>query len=99
MTDHPIRTSCCIGAGYVGGPTMVVIAYRCRDVQVTVVDLNAKRIAAWNDPDLSHLPVFEPGLAAAAHRPAGCADPVRHRERQAPSSAGLCLQGRHQRDP
>lgn len=38
MTVHPIRTICCIGAGYMGGPTMAVIADRCPDVQVTVVD-------------------------------------------------------------
>lgn len=52
----------CIGAGYVGGPTMAMIANRCPDVTVTVVDINDKRIAAWNDPDLSKLPVYEPGL-------------------------------------
>lgn len=57
-----IRTVCCIGAGYVGGPTMAVIADRCPDIQVTVVDLNQARIDAWNDPDLSKLPVYEPGL-------------------------------------
>ena len=51
-----------MGAGYVGGPTMAVIADRCPEIQVTVVDLNAERIAAWNDPDLSRLPVYEPGL-------------------------------------
>ena len=47
-----IRTICCIGAGYVGGPTMAVIADRCPDIQVTVVDLDQARIDAWNDPDL-----------------------------------------------
>ena len=57
-----IRAICCIGAGYVGGPTMAVIADRCPDIQVTVVDLNQARIDAWNDPDLSRLPVYEPGL-------------------------------------
>ena len=50
---------CCIGAGYVGGPTMAMIAHKCTDTQVTVVDLNAERIAAWNSGDL---PVYEPGL-------------------------------------
>jgi UDPglucose 6-dehydrogenase len=59
-----IRSICCIGAGYVGGPTMAVIALRCPHIQVTVVDLNAERIAAWNDDDLSRLPVYEPGLDA-----------------------------------
>ena len=57
-----IRSICCIGAGYVGGPTMAVIAHHCPHIQVTVVDLNAERIAAWNDTDLSKLPVYEPGL-------------------------------------
>ncbi|HNX97873.1 MAG TPA: nucleotide sugar dehydrogenase, partial [Candidatus Aminicenantes bacterium] len=49
----------CIGAGYVGGPTMAVIAARCPDVLVTVVDVNADKIARWNTDDL---PIFEPGL-------------------------------------
>jgi UDPglucose 6-dehydrogenase len=68
MTTHPIQTVCCIGAGYVGGPTMAVIADRCPQIQVTVVDLNASRIAAWNDPDLGRLPVYEPGLDAVVGR-------------------------------
>ena len=63
-----IRSICCIGAGYVGGPTMAVIADRCPEVQVTVVDLNAERIAAWNGADLSRLPVYEPGLDAVVDR-------------------------------
>lgn len=50
---------CCIGAGYVGGPTMAMIARKCADIQVTVVDMNAARIAAWNS---DKLPIFEPGL-------------------------------------
>ena len=53
----------CIGAGYVGGPTMAVIAAKCPDIEVTIVDINPKRIAEWNDEDLSKLPVYEPGLA------------------------------------
>lgn len=57
-----IKNICCIGAGYVGGPTMAVIAHKCPDIKVTIVDLNAARIAAWNDEDLSRLPVYEPGL-------------------------------------
>ncbi|SFW65318.1 UDPglucose 6-dehydrogenase [Sinomicrobium oceani] len=57
-----ITKICCIGAGYVGGPTMAVIAQKCPDVKVTVVDINEKRIAAWNDEDLGKLPVYEPGL-------------------------------------
>jgi len=67
----PIRSICCIGAGYVGGPTMAVIADRCPEVQVTVVDLNAERIAAWNAADLSELPVYEPGLDAVVGRARG----------------------------
>ena len=66
-----IRSICCIGAGYVGGPTMAVITDRCPGIQVTVVDLNAERIAAWNDPDLSQLPVYEPGLDALVGRARG----------------------------
>ncbi|MDP1580270.1 MAG: UDP-glucose 6-dehydrogenase [Candidatus Didemnitutus sp.] len=50
---------CCIGAGYVGGPTMAMIALKCPDIQVTVVDMNASRIAAWNSDTL---PIYEPGL-------------------------------------
>ncbi len=68
MGSPTIRSICCIGAGYVGGPTMAVIADRCPQIQVTVVDLNAERIAAWNDPDLSQLPVYEPGLDAVVGR-------------------------------
>jgi UDPglucose 6-dehydrogenase len=56
-----IKKICCIGAGYVGGPTMAVIALKCPDIKITVVDLNKERIAAWNGP-LDTLPVYEPGL-------------------------------------
>jgi UDPglucose 6-dehydrogenase len=58
-----IKNICCLGAGYVGGPTMSVIALKCPEIKVTVVDLNAERIAAWNGADLDKLPVYEPGLA------------------------------------
>ncbi|MCF7848642.1 MAG: UDP-glucose 6-dehydrogenase [Kiritimatiellales bacterium] len=51
---------CCIGAGYVGGPTMAMIAKKCPEIQVTVVDINEQRIAAWLS---DHLPIYEPGLA------------------------------------
>ena len=57
-----IKNICCIGAGYVGGPTMAVIALKCPNIKVTVVDLNTERIAAWNGP-LENLPIYEPGLA------------------------------------
>ena len=54
---------CCIGAGYVGGPTMAVIAKNCPDIKIEVVDINEDRIKAWNDKNLNNLPVFEPGLS------------------------------------
>jgi UDPglucose 6-dehydrogenase len=54
-----INSICCLGAGYVGGPTMAMIAAKCPDIQVTVVDMNAQRIDAWNS---DVLPVYEPGL-------------------------------------
>merc|ERR1711870_182832 len=62
--EHPtlgvrIHKICCIGAGYVGGPTCATIALKCPHVQVTIVDLNEARIAAWNSDDL---PIYEPGL-------------------------------------
>lgn len=57
-----IKNITCIGAGYVGGPTMSVIAQKNPDINVTVVDLNVDRIKAWNDEDLSKLPIYEPGL-------------------------------------
>ncbi|WP_374542446.1 UDP-glucose 6-dehydrogenase [Flavobacterium sp.] len=58
-----IKNICCIGAGYVGGPTMAVIAQKCPHIKVTVVDLNEKRIAAWNDEDVNNIPIYEPGLS------------------------------------
>ncbi len=58
-----IKNICCIGAGYVGGPTMSVIASQCPHLRITVVDSNPDRIDAWNDPDPERLPVYEPGLA------------------------------------
>jgi len=58
-----IKNICCIGAGYVGGPTMAVIAKQCPDLKVTVVDVNQDRIDAWNDDNLDNLPIYEPGLA------------------------------------
>lgn len=59
-----VKKITCIGAGYVGGPTMAVIAQKNPNVEVTVVDLNHARIAAWNDENLENLPVYEPGLDA-----------------------------------
>lgn len=54
-----IKNICCIGAGYVGGPTMAVIAFKCPHIKVNVVDVNPQRIKAWNS---DNLPVYEPGL-------------------------------------
>ena len=58
-----IKNICCIGAGYVGGPTMSIIAQKCPGIKVTVVDLNEQRIAAWNDADVHNIPIYEPGLS------------------------------------
>lgn len=57
-----ITKICCIGAGYVGGPTMSVIANKCPHIQVTVVDINQERIDQWNTENLDELPIYEPGL-------------------------------------
>ena len=57
-----IKNICCIGAGYVGGPTMAVIALKSPEIKVTVVDVNQNRIDAWNG-DVNTLPIYEPGLA------------------------------------
>ncbi|KAH9474600.1 UDP-glucose 6-dehydrogenase 3 [Psilocybe cubensis] len=59
----PVKVSkiCCIGAGYVGGPTCAVIALKCPHITVTIVDLNKARVDAWNSPDFA-LPIYEPGL-------------------------------------
>ena len=53
---------CCVGAGFVGGPTMAVIALKCPEIEITVVDINNEKIKAWNG-DLNDLPVYEPGLS------------------------------------
>ena len=60
--EIPIKTICCIGAGYVGGPTMTMMASKCPDLNFNVVDINEERIASWNNENLSKLPIFEPGL-------------------------------------
>lgn len=65
---HRILNIACIGAGYVGGPTMAVIADRCPHISVTVIDLNPARIAAWNS---DALPVYEPGLDEVVRRTRG----------------------------
>ena len=58
--SEPKLKICCVGAGYVGGPTMAMIAYKCPEIEVIVVDNDADRIAAWNS---DALPIFAPGLA------------------------------------
>ena len=58
-----VKTICCIGAGYVGGPTMAVIADNCPNIEINVVDLNEERINLWNSLDLNKIPIFEPGLS------------------------------------
>ena len=63
-----IKNICCIGAGYVGGPTMAVIADKCPTIRVDVVDLNKERIKNWNNIDFSKLPIYEPGLAEIVKR-------------------------------
>ena len=57
--ENPLKTIVCIGAGYVGGPTMAVIAVKCPDYRVVVVDINTDRIKAWQS---GTPPIFEPGL-------------------------------------
>ena len=58
-----VKKICCIGAGYVGGPTMAVIAKNCPELDIKIVDINENRINLWNSNDLNNLPVFEPGLS------------------------------------
>ncbi len=60
-----IKNICCIGAGYVGGPTMAVIALKCPEIIVNVVDINEERIKSWNSSDL---PVYEPGLREVVNK-------------------------------
>tara|TARA_Y100001933_G_C18979837_1_gene556243 strand:+ start:172 stop:1584 length:1413 start_codon:yes stop_codon:yes gene_type:complete len=65
---YKIKNICCIGAGYVGGPTMAVIADYCPNIQIEVVDVNKERIKKWNSNNLDELPIFEPGLAEIVKR-------------------------------
>ncbi|KAI9335330.1 UDP-glucose/GDP-mannose dehydrogenase family, NAD binding domain-containing protein [Obelidium mucronatum] len=67
MTGYKLKI-CCIGAGYVGGPTCAVIAYKCPDVKVTIVDINQQRIDAWNS---ANIPIYEPGLEDIVFRQRG----------------------------
>jgi UDPglucose 6-dehydrogenase len=63
--SSPVQSICCIGAGYVGGPTCAVIADKCPNIVVNVVDLNEDRIKAWNK---GPLPIHEPGLEEVVNR-------------------------------
>ena len=63
-----VNNICCIGAGYVGGPTMAVIADKCPNIKVEVVDIDKERIQKWNDKNLKNLPIYEPGLAEIVKR-------------------------------
>ena len=57
-----VKNICCIGAGYVGGPTMTVIADKCPEYILKVVDINQERINSWNSNNFSKIPIYEPGL-------------------------------------
>ena len=57
-----IKKICCIGAGYVGGPTMAVLAEKSPNIQIVVVDSDINKINSWNNHNLDLLPVYEPGL-------------------------------------
>ncbi|THH02017.1 hypothetical protein EW026_g777 [Hermanssonia centrifuga] len=70
MAPINVRKICCIGAGYVGGPTCAVIALKCPHIAVTIVDLNQARIDAWNSPDFA-LPIYEPGLEEVVRQARG----------------------------
>ncbi|MEX1193393.1 MAG: nucleotide sugar dehydrogenase [Brumimicrobium sp.] len=60
--NKEIKNICCIGAGYVGGPTMAVFAKYCPNINIHVVDINKERINAWNDENIDNIPIYEPGL-------------------------------------
>ncbi|KAG7082648.1 UDP-glucose 6-dehydrogenase, partial [Colletotrichum scovillei] len=57
--SSPVRNICCVGAGYVGGPTAAVIAFKNPHIRVTIVDRDERRIRRWNS---KHSPIYEPGL-------------------------------------
>ena len=60
--NKEVKKICCIGAGYVGGPTMIVFADKCPHIVVNVVDINKEKIQAWNSDDLKDIPIYEPGM-------------------------------------
>ena len=69
--NSKIKKICCLGAGYVGGPTMAVFADKCPYLEVTVLDINEERIKQWNNTNLDGLPVYEPGLKDVIQRVRG----------------------------
>ena len=69
--NEKIKKICCIGAGYVGGPTMAIMAEKCKTIQFTVVDIDELRIKSWNEENLDLLPVYEPGLDKIVQRNRG----------------------------
>ena len=58
-----IKNVCCIGAGYVGGPTMTVFASKCPEINFNLVDIDELKISKWNTKDLNEIPIYEPGLS------------------------------------
>jgi len=70
MAPIKVKSICCIGAGYVGGPTCAVIALKCPHIKVTIVDLNQARVDAWNSPNFD-LPIYEPGLEDVVRKARG----------------------------
>ena len=69
--NEKIKKICCIGAGYVGGPSMAIMAEKCKTIQFTVVDIDELRIKNWNEENLDLLPVYEPGLDKIVERNRG----------------------------
>ncbi|KAF8297786.1 UDP-glucose dehydrogenase [Clavulina sp. PMI_390] len=70
MAPRKITKICCLGAGYVGGPTCAVVALKCPQIEVTIVDFNQARIDAWNSPNYD-LPIYEPGLVEVVREARG----------------------------
>lgn len=66
-----VSSICCIGAGYVGGPSMAVMADFCPGVEICVVDVDQQRIDAWNNLNDQPLPLYEPGLQDVLDRVRG----------------------------
>ena len=69
--EFKVKNICCLGAGYVGGPTMAVLAEKCPNINVFVTDINKRKIDDWNSNDYDSLPVYEPGLDELVKRNRG----------------------------